>query len=51
MYRLSLKKESTSESFYYSLFMSELLNHNIKRVKQVITGTLSGSISFDKLVT
>ena len=31
--------------------MSKLLNHNIKRVKQVITGILSGSLSFDKLVT
>ena len=50
-YRLSLWKDSTSESFYYSLFMSELLNHNIKHVKQVLTGTLSGSIRFDKLVT
>ena len=37
MYWLSLWKDSTSESFYYSLFMSELLNHNIKRVKYVLT--------------
>ena len=27
----------TAESFYYSHFMSELLNHNIKRVKYVLT--------------
>ena len=29
MYRLILWKDYTAESFYYSLFMSELLNHNV----------------------
>ena len=47
MYRLSLWKDCTAGSFYYSLFMSELVNYNIKRVKYVLT--LSKSIiRFDK---
>ena len=37
MYRLSLWKDCTAGSFYYSLSMSELLNHNIKRIKYVLT--------------
>ena len=32
IYRLSLWKDCTADPFYYSLFMSELLDHNIKRV-------------------
>ena len=36
-YLLGLWKDCTAASFYYSLFMSELLNHNIKRVKYVLT--------------
>ena len=36
MYLLSLWKDSTSKSFHYSLFMLELLNNNIKRVKHVL---------------
>ena len=37
MYRLSLWKDCTARSLYSSLFMSELLNHNIKRVSYVLT--------------
>ena len=35
--RLSLRKDCTAGSFCYSLFMSELSIHNIKRVKCVLT--------------
>ena len=37
MYRLSLWKGSTAGLFYSSLYMSELLNQNIKRVRYVLT--------------
>ena len=37
MYRLSLWKDCTAGSFYSSLFMSELLNQNIKRLRYVLT--------------
>ena len=37
LYRLSLWKDCTAGSFYYSLCMSELLNRNIKHVKSVLT--------------
>ena len=36
-YRLSLWKDCTAGSFYSSLFMSELLNQNIKRVRYLLT--------------
>ena len=37
MYRLSLWTDCTERSFNSTLFMSELLNHNIKRVSYVLT--------------
>ena len=42
MYRLSLCKNCTAGSLYYTLPMLELLNHNIEH------NTLSESIKFDK---
>ena len=38
----------TARSFYSSLFMSKLSNHNIKRVSYAPTCTLSKRIRFDK---
>ena len=35
MYQLSLWEDFTARSFYSSFFMSELLNHSIKRVSYV----------------